>query len=140
LGKEFESVHQALRALAEVIQNRTEKVQALVFSKPQPAELPRAQPLQYPLVAAVHMEDIVDDELDLPPKLPGNVRYQGLKRKPTLENENSNNGNGRRDAGTAGVPPAMSAQREQVGQTFQSVLVAMACLITAQAPLWEMGY
>jgi transcriptional regulator with XRE-family HTH domain len=39
--------------------------------------------LQYARVAAVHMEDIVDDELDLPAKLPGNIRYQGLKRKPT---------------------------------------------------------
>jgi hypothetical protein len=26
------------------------------------------------------MEDLIDDELDLPPKLPGKVRYQGLKR------------------------------------------------------------
>ena len=37
--------------------------------------------LQYARVAGVHIEDIVDDELDLPAKLPGNVRYQGLKRK-----------------------------------------------------------
>lgn len=37
--------------------------------------------LQYARVAGVHMEDIVDDELDLPEKLPGNVRYQGLRRK-----------------------------------------------------------
>jgi transcriptional regulator with XRE-family HTH domain len=37
--------------------------------------------LEYARVASVHMEDIVDDELDLPAKLPGNVRYQGLKRK-----------------------------------------------------------
>ena len=37
--------------------------------------------LQYAHVAGVHIEDIVDDELDLPSKLPGNVRYQGLKRK-----------------------------------------------------------
>jgi transcriptional regulator with XRE-family HTH domain len=36
--------------------------------------------LEYARAAGVHMEDIVDDELDLPPKLPGNVRYQGLKR------------------------------------------------------------
>jgi len=36
--------------------------------------------LSYARVAGVHMEDIVDDELDLPPKLPSNVRYQGLKR------------------------------------------------------------
>src|SRR6266446_5299410 len=37
--------------------------------------------LQYARVAGVHMEDIVDDELDLPRKLPGNVKYQGIKRK-----------------------------------------------------------
>jgi transcriptional regulator with XRE-family HTH domain len=36
--------------------------------------------LEYARAAGVHMEDIADDELDLPPKLPGNVRYQGLKR------------------------------------------------------------
>jgi transcriptional regulator with XRE-family HTH domain len=37
--------------------------------------------LQYARAAGVHMEDIVDDELDLPEKLPGIVKYQGLKRK-----------------------------------------------------------
>jgi transcriptional regulator with XRE-family HTH domain len=36
--------------------------------------------LQYARAAGVHMEDIVDDELDLPDKLPGNVRYQGIRR------------------------------------------------------------
>jgi transcriptional regulator with XRE-family HTH domain len=36
--------------------------------------------LQYARVAGIHMEDIVDDELDLPAKLPGNVRYQGIAR------------------------------------------------------------
>jgi hypothetical protein len=39
--------------------------------------------LAYARIAGVHMEDLVDDELDLPAKLPGNVRYRGLKRKPT---------------------------------------------------------
>jgi transcriptional regulator with XRE-family HTH domain len=37
--------------------------------------------LRYARAAGVHMEDIVDDELDLPDKLPGNVRYEGIKRK-----------------------------------------------------------
>jgi transcriptional regulator with XRE-family HTH domain len=37
--------------------------------------------LEYARAAGVHMEDIVDDELDLPEKLPGNVKYKGLKRK-----------------------------------------------------------
>ncbi len=39
--------------------------------------------LQYARVAGVHMEDIVDDELDLPTKLPGSITYRGLKRKST---------------------------------------------------------
>jgi transcriptional regulator with XRE-family HTH domain len=37
--------------------------------------------LQYARVAGVHMEDLVDDELDLPAKLPGNITHRGLKRK-----------------------------------------------------------
>jgi transcriptional regulator with XRE-family HTH domain len=36
--------------------------------------------LEYARAAGIHMEDLVDDELDLPAKLPGNVKYQGLKR------------------------------------------------------------
>ena len=36
--------------------------------------------LEYARVAGVHMEDIVDDELDLPDKLPGKVRYEGIRR------------------------------------------------------------
>lgn len=39
--------------------------------------------LHYARVAGVHMEDIVDDELELPENLPGNVRYEGIKRKST---------------------------------------------------------
>jgi hypothetical protein len=37
--------------------------------------------LQYARVACIHLEDIVDDNLDLPDKLPGNVRYVGIKHK-----------------------------------------------------------
>ena len=36
--------------------------------------------LEYSRVAGVHMEDIVDDELELPDKLPGKLRYEGIKR------------------------------------------------------------
>ncbi len=35
--------------------------------------------LQYARAARVHMEDLVDDELDLPAKLPGKVTYRGIK-------------------------------------------------------------
>jgi len=37
--------------------------------------------LQYARAAGVHMEDIVDDELDLPAKLPGDVKYKGIRNK-----------------------------------------------------------
>jgi transcriptional regulator with XRE-family HTH domain len=39
--------------------------------------------LAYARAAGVHMEDIVDDELDLPAKLPGHITHRGLKRKST---------------------------------------------------------
>jgi transcriptional regulator with XRE-family HTH domain len=39
--------------------------------------------LQYARVAGIHLEDVVDDELDLPAKLPGRVRYEGIKRRLT---------------------------------------------------------
>lgn len=37
--------------------------------------------LAYAHVAGVHLEDIVSDDLDLPSKLPGNVKYQGLRHR-----------------------------------------------------------
>jgi len=49
------------------------------------AEPPLPVLLQYARVARVHMEDLVDDELDLPTKLPGNITYRGLKRKSTSQ-------------------------------------------------------
>jgi transcriptional regulator with XRE-family HTH domain len=39
--------------------------------------------LAYAHVAGVHLEDIVSDDLDLPPTLPGKVNYQGLRHKPS---------------------------------------------------------
>jgi len=44
-------------------------------------EPPLAVLLKYARVAGVHMEDLVDDDLDLPDKLPSTVRYGGRKRK-----------------------------------------------------------
>ena len=44
-------------------------------------EAPLPVLLQYARIAGIHLEDLVDDELDLPEKLPGTVRYEGRKRK-----------------------------------------------------------
>ena len=58
-----------------------EEVEYTIISK---YELARNEPplttlLRYARVAGVHLEDIVDDELDLPAKLPGKVNYRGIK-------------------------------------------------------------
>jgi transcriptional regulator with XRE-family HTH domain len=37
--------------------------------------------LRYARTAGVHVEDLIDDELDLPDKLPGRVKYEGVRRR-----------------------------------------------------------
>lgn len=37
--------------------------------------------LAYARAASIHLEDIVDDDFELPRKLPGKVNYRGLTRK-----------------------------------------------------------
>ena len=39
--------------------------------------------LRYARLAGVHVEDIIDDELDLPDKLPGPVSYKGIRHRTT---------------------------------------------------------
>lgn len=58
----------------------------MVYSRISEYELGKNEPplkvlLQYARVACVHLEDIVDDELDLPNKLPGGVVYRGIRSK-----------------------------------------------------------
>jgi hypothetical protein len=38
--------------------------------------------LEYARVARVHLEEIVDDRLDLPSALPGRVKYNNVRVKP----------------------------------------------------------
>ena len=44
-------------------------------------EAPLPVLLQYARIAGIHLEDLVDDEVDLPDKLPGTVKYGKTKRK-----------------------------------------------------------
>lgn len=44
-------------------------------------EPPLSVLLQYARVAGVHMEALVDDELDLPDELPGTVQHEAIKRQ-----------------------------------------------------------
>lgn len=43
--------------------------------------------LQYARVAGVYVEDLIDDELDLPGKLPSTARHEGIKHKPTFRSK-----------------------------------------------------
>ena len=45
-------------------------------------EAPLPVLLQYARIAGIHMEDLVDDNVDLPDKIPGTVKYGTIKRKP----------------------------------------------------------
>src|SRR5436190_10532007 len=47
--------------------------------------------LEYARAAGVHLEDIVDDELDLPAQFPGTVRHKGIKTKPQKRIKNKVN-------------------------------------------------
>ena len=37
--------------------------------------------LEYARAAGVYVDDLIDDEFDLPDKIPGNVKHEGLRRK-----------------------------------------------------------
>jgi transcriptional regulator with XRE-family HTH domain len=37
--------------------------------------------LRYAEIAGIHMEALVNDELDLPDKLPGDVKHENIRRK-----------------------------------------------------------
>lgn len=44
--------------------------------------------LEYARVAGVHVEEIIDDRLDLPATMPGPVKYGSVKRKSGLKDRN----------------------------------------------------
>ena len=37
--------------------------------------------LEYARAAGVYVDDLIDDEFDLPDKIPGTVRHEGIRRK-----------------------------------------------------------
>lgn len=44
--------------------------------------------LEYARVAGVHLEEIVDDRLDLPAELPGKVKYENVRSQSRLKRRN----------------------------------------------------
>ena len=60
----------------------------IVYNRISDYELGKREPplvilLRYARVAGVHMEALVDDELDLPDKLPGTTQHETIKRQYT---------------------------------------------------------
>ena len=88
LGEKLLQIRAALGLSQSEMLKRLGYDESIFYNRISDYELSKRTPplpliLEYARVAGVHMEDLVDDELDLPHKLPGDVRYQGLKRKPT---------------------------------------------------------
>ncbi len=88
LAEKLKQIRLALALSQQELHRRLGVEENFPYTRISDYELDKNEPslttvLAYARVAGVHMEDLVDDELDLPAKLPGTVRYQGLKRRPT---------------------------------------------------------
>jgi len=84
LAEKLRAIREALGLSQTQMLNRLQYEEKMHYGRISEYESGKREPtlmtlLQYARVAGVHMEDIVDDELDLPAKLPGKVRYQGIK-------------------------------------------------------------
>jgi transcriptional regulator with XRE-family HTH domain len=76
LGLSQTEMHKRLGVEDEILYNRISDY-----------ELDKSEPtlmtlLQYARVAGVYVEDLIDDDLDLPAKLPGTARHTGIQHKP----------------------------------------------------------
>lgn len=85
LAEKLRQIRLALGLSQTEMHRRLETEGQIPYTRISDYELDKNEPslmtiLAFARVAAVHLEDIVDDELDLPPKLPGKVRYQGIRR------------------------------------------------------------
>src|SRR5690242_728738 len=85
LGEKLFQIRNALGLSQREMLRRLGYEEAIFYNRVSDYELNKRVPplpllLEYAKVAGVHMEDIVDDELDLPDRLPGNVRYDEIRR------------------------------------------------------------
>jgi len=85
LGEKLFQIRSALGLSQREMLRRLGYEEAIFYNRVSDYELNKRVPplpllLEYAKVAGVHMEDIVDDELKLPDRLPGKVRYEGIRR------------------------------------------------------------
>ena len=92
LAEKLRAIREALGLSQTQMLKRLEHDETMHYDRISEYETGKREPtlmiiLQYARVAGVHMEDLVDDELDLPAKLPCKVRYKGIKRNlPSRKN------------------------------------------------------
>lgn len=89
LAEKLRAIRLALGLSQTQMLKRLEREHEMHYGRISEYEAGRREPtlmilLQYARLAGVHLEDIVDDQFDLPQKLPGKVKYKGLKTKHTL--------------------------------------------------------
>jgi transcriptional regulator with XRE-family HTH domain len=82
LAEKLREIRLALGLSQPEMHRRLELEKEVEYTNISKYELGRNEPplstlLRYARIAGVHMEDIVDDELNLPEKLPSNVRHRG---------------------------------------------------------------
>ena len=88
LGEKLLQIRSALGLSQSEMLNRLGYEDSIPYTRISDYELGKRVPplpvlLEYARVAGIHVEDTIDDDLDLPNKLPGNVRHQDIKRKST---------------------------------------------------------
>lgn len=88
LAKKLRQIREALGISQTELLKRLGVEEAISYKKISDYELGKREPtlmilLRYAYVAGVHMEALVDDELDLPDKLPGTTEHAAIKRQYT---------------------------------------------------------
>ncbi|HST54150.1 MAG TPA: helix-turn-helix transcriptional regulator [Pyrinomonadaceae bacterium] len=87
LAKKLLQIRRALGLSQSELHSRLGVEDDIPFSRISKYELGHNEPplmilLQYARVANVYMEALVDDDLDLPDKLPSPTKSEGVRRKP----------------------------------------------------------
>ena len=95
LAEKLKQIRVALGLSQTEMHRRLRAEEQIPYTRISDYELDKNEPslmtvLAYARVAGLHVEDIIDDDLDLPNRLPGNVRHHDVKRKSTHRNLRDN--------------------------------------------------
>ena len=88
LAEKLLQIRNALGISQSDLYRRLEVEDEIPYTRISDFELDKSEPIltvlmQYARVAGIHTEALIDDALDLPDKLPGDVRHDEIKRKYT---------------------------------------------------------